>query len=135
MRARNIYRTFIILLTVSSGVFAQKSATAVMNVSVNVISGSTITDIQQIEIDFDLKEINQGGFELTAPKNIETLVSSESTFTLINQFGESITLESENSVSEDDEHQLVNLGAILADSNSDLRGQYQGNLTTSISYF
>lgn len=100
MRARYIYWTFIILLTVSSGVFAQKSVTAVMNVSVNVISGSTITDIHQMEIDFDSNEINQGGFDITSPKNIETLINSESTFTLTNQFGESITLESNNSVLE-----------------------------------
>lgn len=135
MRARYIYWTFIILLTVSSGVFAQKSVTAVMNVSVNVISGSTITDIHQMEIDFDSNEINQGGFDITSPKNIETLINSESTFTLTNQFGESITLESNNSVLEGDDQQSVNIGAILADSDSQLRGQYQGNLTTTIAYF
>lgn len=135
MRARYIYWTFIILLTVSSGVFAQKSVTAVMNVSVNVISGSTITDIHQMEIDFDSNEINQGGFDITSPKNIETLINSESTFTLTNQFGESITLESNNSVLESDDQQSVNIGAILADSDSQLRGQYQGNLTTTIAYF
>lgn len=135
MRARYIYWTFIILLTVSSGVLAQKSVTAVMNVSVNVISGSTITDIHQMEIDFDSNEINQGGFDITSPKNIETLINSESTFTLTNQFGESITLESNNSVLEGDDQQSVNIGAILADSDSQLRGQYQGNLTTTIAYF
>ena len=135
MKARYIYWTFIIQLTVSSGVFAQKSVTAVMNVSVNVISGSTITDIHQMEIDFDSNEINQGGFDITSPKNIETLINSESTFTLTNQFGESITLESNNSVLEGDDQQSVNIGAILADSDSQLRGQYQGNLTTTIAYF
>ena len=135
MIARYIYWTIIILLTVSSGVFAQKSVTAVMNVSVNVISGSTITDIHQMEIDFDSNEINQGGFDITSPKNIETLINSESTFTLTNQFGESITLESNNSVLEGDDQQSVNIGAILADSDSQLRGQYQGNLTTTIAYF
>ncbi|MGB0347380.1 MAG: DUF4402 domain-containing protein, partial [Balneolaceae bacterium] len=114
---------------------AQKSVTAVMNVSVNVISGSTITDIHQMEIDFDSNEINQGGFDITSPKNIETLINSESTFTLTNQFGESITLESNNSVLEGDDQQSVNIGAILADSDSQLRGQYQGNLTTTIAYF
>jgi hypothetical protein len=135
MRARYIYWTFIILLTVSSGVFAQKSATAVMNVSVNVISGSTITDVHEMEIDFDSKEINTGGFALTTPKEVETLINSEPHITLTNQFGETITLESDNSVSENEELQSVNLGAILADSDSNLRGQYQGNLTTTIAYF
>ncbi len=135
MRARNIYWIFIILLTVSSEVLAQKSATAVMNVSVNVISGSTITDIHAMEIDFDSKEINQGGFEISTPKNVATLINSESTFTLTNQFGESITLESDNSVLEKDDHQSINLGAILAHSETNLRGTYQGNLTTTIAYF
>lgn len=136
MRAlKNIYWTFIILLTVSSGVFAQKSATAVMNVSVNVISGSTITDVHQMEIDFETNEINSGGFALTTSKDIETLIKSESTFTLTNQFGESITLESNNSVFDNEESQSVNIGAELANSNTELRGQYQGNLTTSIAYF
>jgi hypothetical protein len=120
---------------VSSGVFAQKSATAVMNVSVNVISGSTITDVHEMEIDFDSKEINTGGFALTTPKEVETLINSEPHITLTNQFGETITLESDNSVSENEELQSVNLGAILADSDSNLRGQYQGNLTTTIAYF
>lgn len=135
MRAQYIYWTFIILLIVSSGVLAQKSATAVMNVSVNVISGSTITDLHQMEINFDSNEINNGGFAITSSKGIETLINSDPTFTLTNQFGETITLASNNTILEGNEQQSINLGAVLADSKIDLRGQYQGNLTTSIAYF
>jgi len=135
MRAKYIYWTFITILTVSSGIFAQKSATAVMNVTVNVISGSTISSVHEMEIDFETNQINTGGFALTSPKNIETLINSESSFTLTNQFGESITLESDKNVFEDEIHQSVIIGAKLADSGEKLRGQYDGNLTTTIAYF
>ncbi len=134
-RARYIYWTFIILLAVSSGVFAQKSATAVMNVSVTVISGSTISEVNQMEINFDENEVNTGGFEITTPKNMDTLIDSDNSIVLTNQFGESITIDAQNSIFENDSQQSVNIGAKLDESVAGLRGQYQGNLTTTIAYF
>lgn len=135
MRAIYIYWTFIILLLASSEVSAQKSATAVMNVSVTVVSGVTVSDVHNLEIDFDAKEVQNANFSIDTSNNIDTFVASPSSFTITNQYGESVTMNSVNYIDQDDEQKSVNIGAKLADSSSELRGQYQGNLTTTIAYF
>lgn len=128
---------FILGITVlmSSQVYSQKHASAVMNVSANVVSGSSISDIEFLEINLKTENSNFLEFNVMPPNNIETQVNSDSSFVLTNQFGETITLESDSSISSDIGSQSVNLKVILAESDLHLRGQYQGNLLSSISYF
>lgn len=135
MRAIYIYWTFIILLTVSSGVFAQKSATAVMNVSVTVVSGATISEVQGLEINFDAQEVQSANFSFNTSNQVDTYVASASTFTVTNQYGESITMEADDHIQDQNDVRSVNIGTKLSDTQQDLRGQYQGNLTTTIAYF
>ncbi len=135
MRAIYIYWTFFILLTVSSGVFAQKSATAVMNVSVTVVSGATISEVQGLEINFDAQEVQSANFSFNTSNHVDTYVASASTFTVTNQYGESITMEADDHIQDQNDIRSVNIGTKLSDTQQDLRGQYQGNLTTTIAYF
>lgn len=135
MRAIYIYWTFIILLTVSSGVFAQKSATAVMNVSVTVVSGATISEVQGLEINFDAQEVQSANFSFNTSNQVDTYVASASTFTVTNQYGESITMEADDHIQDQNDVRSVNIGTKFSDTQQDLRGQYQGNLTTTIAYF
>ena len=135
MKTNKIYWLLGILLLMTSEVYSQKSATAIMNVSVKIISGSTITEVNQVDIDVNSKKVSYVEFDISPPKNIETKISSDSTFILTNQFGESITFESKNCISNGENSQSVNLKVMLAESETNLRGQYKGNLISSISYF
>ena len=135
MKTNKIYWLLGILLLMTSEVYSQKSATAIMNVSVKIISGSTITEVNQVDIDVNSKKVSYVEFDISPPKNIETKISSDSTFSLTNQFGESITFESKNCISNGENSQSVNLKVMLAESETNLRGQYKGNLISSISYF
>lgn len=129
------YWTFITLMLISGSAFAQKSATAVMNVSVTVISGSTISSVQNVDINFDDNSVTTGGFEINTSKNIDTSIENDSFVTLTNEFGESITVESDSSLISDNKIQKVNVGAKIDEDLDDLRGTYQGTITTTIAYF
>ena len=135
MREQIKYWTFITLLVVSGNLFAQKSATAVMNVSVTVISGSTISQVQNVDIDFENQTVTTGGFEVKTSENVDTTIENEPLVTLTNEFGESITVESDSSLIDDDSSRKVNVGAKLDKQLADLRGTYQGTITTTIAYF
>ena len=135
MGLKTIYWVLGISLVLSTNVFSQKSITAVMNVTVNVISGSTIKDNNKIKVNFKSGEVSHIGFNITPPKGVEIQISRDSTFTLVNQFGERLTLKSNVFMSEDVDTQSVNLKVFLVKPNVNPRGQYQGNLMTSIFYF
>lgn len=135
MRAHSIYWTFIILLFVSTNIFAQKSAIAVMNVSVSVISGSTLTDVQNVDINFNESTINTGGFEITTPNYVDTLIENDPTVTLTNQFGEEITLQSNAEIVATSSTKSIDIGAKLTNLDENLRGNYTGSITTTIAYF
>lgn len=135
MRIKNSIYVLTFLLGLNFTASAQKSEISVMNISVNVISGSTITDKKNLEIDLNSKNINVGELEIKSSKYIDTQIKSESSFTLTNQYGESIKFNSYNSISENEESRSIKMNALLADSETNLRGQYQGNLKTTIAYF
>ena len=135
MRIKNSIYVLTFLLGLNFTASAQKSEISVMNISVNVISGSTITDKKNLEIDLYSKNINVGELEIKSSKYIDTQIKSESSFTLTNQYGESIKFNSYNSISENEESRSIKMNALLADSETNLRGQYQGNLKTTIAYF
>ena len=135
MREQMKYWTFITLLLLSGSAFAQKSATAVMNVSATVISGSTISDVQNVNIDFNNNTVSSGGFEINTSKNIDTAIENDDLVTLTNEFGESITIEPDSSLISENTTQRVNLSAKLDGSLANLRGAYQGTMTTTIAYF
>lgn len=135
MRAINTYWTFIILLLVSTNILAQKSATAVMNVSVSVISGVTLSEVNAVDINFDDKTVTQGGFECTTPKNMDAQIVNQESVVITNEFGESITINSDSSSTTSNDVHSVKLGADIGTQVASLRGTYQGTLTTTISYF
>jgi hypothetical protein len=135
MRIRKSCFILGIAALISGQAYPQKNTSAVMNVSANVISGSSISNIDFLEINLKKENSNFLEYDFTPPRNIETQVNSDSSFVLTNQFGETITLESDSSISSDLSSQSVNLKVILAESDLHLRGQYQGNLLSSISYF
>jgi hypothetical protein len=135
MRIRKSCFILGIAALISGQAYPQKNTSAVMNVSANVISGSSISNIDFLEINLKKENSNFLEYDFTPPRNIETQVNSDSSFVLTNQFGETITLESDSSISSDIGSQSVNLKVILAESDLHLRGQYQGNLLSSISYF
>ncbi len=135
MRAINTYWTFIILLLVSTNILAQKSATAVMNVSVSVISGVTLSEVNAVDINFDDHTVTQGGFEFTTPKNMDAQIVNQESVVITNEFGESITISSDSSSTTSNDVHSVKLGADIGNHVASLRGTYQGTLTTTISYF
>lgn len=111
MRAINTYWTFIILLLVSTNILAQKSATAVMNVSVSVISGVTLSEVSTVDINFDDNTISEGGFEITTPKSMDAQIVNQESVVITNEFGESITIGSDSSSTIDNDVRFVTLGA------------------------
>jgi len=123
------------LLFVSSSTYAQKSAMAVMNVSVSVISGATISELQSVEIDFEEQQITEGGFALSTPKSVDTLVGNEADVTLTNQFGESITMKADSKLTNREDFQSVDVATQIDPTLTNLRGTYQGLLTTTVEYF
>ncbi|MBO6535500.1 MAG: hypothetical protein JJ966_04715 [Balneolaceae bacterium] len=135
MRAINTYWTFIILLLVSTNILAQKSATAVMNVSVSVISGVTLSEVSTVDINFDDNTISEGGFEITTPKSMDAQIVNQESVVITNEFGESITIGSDSSSTIDNDVRFVTLGADIGQPTANLRGTYHGTLTTTISYF
>ena len=114
---------------------AQKTATAVMNVSVTVISGTQVSDIHNLDINFDEHTVEAGSFEITTAKNVETSIQNEPTITLTNQFGDEITVESDSTLLTDSNTHKVNVGAKLDPGFTNLRGMYSGTITTTIAYF
>ncbi|MBO6794587.1 MAG: hypothetical protein JJ895_11795 [Balneolaceae bacterium] len=135
MRAINIYWTFITLLLVSTNISAQKSATAVMNVSVTVVSGVTLSEVNSVDINFDNNTVTEGGFEITTPKHLDADISNQESVVITNQFGESITINSDSTSSVTDDVHSIKLGANFGSELANLRGTYEGTLTTTITYF
>ena len=71
MKTNKIYWLLGILLLMTSEVYSQKSATAIMNVSVKIISGSTITEVNQVDIDVNSKKVSYVEFDISPQKTLK----------------------------------------------------------------
>lgn len=136
MREKRTISIFItLLLALSGSVVAQKTATAVMNVSVNVVSGTHISDVQNLDIDFDESKVNAGSFQISTPKHVDTSINYDPTITLVNQFGDEITLTSNSELFAKANTYQVQVGANIDSQIKGLRGTYTGTITTTVAYF
>lgn len=135
MRALLVYWTFITLLLASSNLTAQKSAIAVMNVSVTVVSGSAISDVERMNINFEEQTVQAGSFAFSTAKFTDTNIQHSPIIHLENEFGETLELESDSTLLSENFVHTVNVSANIDDLSRNLRGIYSGEYTTTIDYF
>ncbi len=129
------YGNLVALLFLSTHVFGQKTATAVMNVTATIVSGSTLSEITDMDINFEEKSVTAGGFELLTAKTQETQIENAALVTLQNEYGDEITIIPNSQSKETDGLQNVRILADIDEINPAMRGTYTGILTTTISYF
>lgn len=130
------FKTILLLLTVlTTSAFAQKTAVATMRVSATIISGATLNNIEAINLDLTSNVKTGGSFEFLAPNNMETQVDVENSIKITNEFGEVLDLASDSLHQIENGKHLINLNAALTDnSTNNLRGNYYGNVTTTVNY-
>lgn len=123
------------LLLTSLNTRAQGTASATMRVSATVVSGVTLANSQQININLQNDEITGGTFTLTTPENLDTEITIEEQLILKNEFGEVITYNPGTKLQSSDKNKFFEL---LASPNSQdrksLKGTYTGELIASVQY-
>jgi len=113
----------------------QRTATASMRISATVVSGATMNNSNQININLKNDIMTGGTITFNAPDDIDTQITVEDTFTLSNEKGETITYES------DTFHEIVGtthvlelLTSPLPDQNRPQSGMFRGELIASVNY-
>lgn len=135
--------TLFILAFLVSGFFATANAqvTAVMQARVNIVSGASLTSIEESVIDlsstnFSTKgEIHAGSFSLTAAPGADVSVSVIHQPELKNQNGQVIEMDALNvtrSFSSNGE-QHISLDGKVKNKNG-LNGEYKGAVTAVVEY-
>ncbi|GAB5407700.1 MAG: hypothetical protein BalsKO_00650 [Balneolaceae bacterium] len=106
-----------------------------MKVSATIISGATLTNIEAIDLDLELNTNSKSAFRFTAPKNIETDVSTKSLIIAINEYGDELKLSSSSVHKSENGIHFIDLRTTVENPDETiLRGTYEGNILTIINY-
>lgn len=109
--------------------------TAVMKVSVNVVSGAKAETPANLFLSNNQNNSHQGEVIITSSPNADIDVFTSEEFTLTNNLGETISIETDSLLDVDSSLGTYTL-SINGDlpSNKKLSGKYTGNLVTTIVY-
>lgn len=135
--------TLFILTLLFSGFFASANAqvTAVMQVRVNIVSGASLTSVEESVTDLSsadfsmMGEINAGSFSLTAAPDTDISVSVSQQPALQNEDGQMIEMDPlkvTRSISESGKQHISLNGTVKNKEN--LNGEYKGAVTAVIEY-
>ncbi len=135
--------SLFILIFLASGFFASANAqvTAVMQARVNIISGGSITSVEESKIDLSTAdfsvghEVLAGTFSLVAAPETDVNVSIAQQPMLKNKEGQRIEmgpLKISKSVSENGEQHISLNGKVRSSGN--MSGEYKGAVTAVIEY-
>lgn len=126
---------FILLSLIQIEAPAQKVATATMRVTATIISGATLNNIEAIDLDLERNTESSRVFKFTAPKNIETDVSTKNSIIAINEYGDKLKLSSSSIHESENGTHFVDLNTkVKTPDQIILRGFYKGNIIASINY-
>ncbi len=139
MKTTSTYLTLLLLLTIASSTNIVAQATAVMRVEVTIISGASLTQASKVELPLSLSSnsasANQEMFQITTAKNTALDFDCPKSVLVTNEFGETVTIYTNSSVSENKE---TGSRYFALESNAtptlNTRGNYSGTLTTTIDY-
>tara|TARA_R110002096_G_scaffold183757_12_gene361928 strand:+ start:12369 stop:12791 length:423 start_codon:yes stop_codon:yes gene_type:complete len=139
MKTISKYLTLLLLLAVASSANLAAQATAVMRVEVTIISGASLTQASDIELPLSISSnsasTNQEMFQITTSKNTALDFDCPESVLVTNEFGESVTIYTNSSVTENKE---TGSRYFALESNAtpthNTRGKYSGTLTTTIDY-
>ena len=124
---------FIFLFSVNA--IAQKTTTATMKISATIVSGITLNHGDAIDVSLDEGVQSQSNFEFIAPKHIDSDIEVKEKVLIENEFGDQIELisESEHYI-EDGKHWVTLRTSVPHSDKKNMKGHYQGSLTTTINF-
>lgn len=134
------YRVSILIFALaaffSQTLVAQNSSTAVMEVSVEVVAGSSVNTISQsTPFDFDsslgMDGQTYGEFQILLPEGVEVLASSDDYVTLSNGT-EEWNMDSE--LNQEMSNEILNLRFTTPEKANGKKGHYQGIQVATIEY-
>ncbi len=139
MKTTSTYLTLLLLLTVAYSTNLVGQVTAVMRVEVTVISGASLTQAPKVELPLTSNSastsLSNDVFQVTTAKNTALDFDCPESVLVTNEFGESVTIYTNSSVTEDKE---TGSRYFALESNVKptkiTRGNYSGTLTTTIDY-
>lgn len=127
--------TLLLAFGFSTLAHGQRTTTATMRISATVISGATMQNSNQININLKNDIMTGGTITFNAPDDIDTQVTVEPTITLSNENGETIIYKS------DTLHEVIGsthilelLTSPLPDQNRPQTGMFRGELIASVNY-
>lgn len=131
---------FILTLFVSGLAFsAQAQVTAVMQVKVEIISGSQVSEVQQGRIDLanisTTDKITTGGFTLQAAPDAEVNISVYNEYGIVNELGEHLDfglLSVDQNTLGNGKHDIVINGFLK--NIPQAKSSYSGNMVAVIEY-
>ncbi|MFV1885323.1 MAG: hypothetical protein ACMZ7B_12600 [Balneola sp.] len=130
-----LYISILLIAFLSEGLVAQGTVTSTMRISATVVSGVTLSNVESINVDLENGERSGGSFNFTTPSYLDSQVDIENDVVLRNEFGDEIRISSQGNHQFNDGKHQVNFNTEIEPLNSKLlKGNYQGNLTTTINY-
>lgn len=126
---------FLLPLMLFLSVVLRAQETAIMTVSVNVISGVKAEKISDLYLTNDTSSIHDGEIIITTAPLSDVFISVEEESMLTNSHGETFQIKTDSLISSDTYSgtSLVSISGSLPE-NKELAGQYTGTVTTTIVY-
>ncbi len=112
-----------------------QEATAVMNISVNVVSGTTLNEVSPLSIGSKGEVLNQGVVDFITPPNIDTDVTIDANILLSNDSGDEILAETDSTTQRSDSRLRIELETDISKQLANASGHYSGKVNTVVSYF
>ena len=133
MQKASYISVFIFLFSLNA--MAQKTATATMKISATIVSGITLNHVDAIDVSLNEGVENQSNFEFIAPKHIDSDVEIKEKVIIRNEFGDQLELTSESEHHfENGKHRVTLRASVDPSDKKNMKGHYQGSLTTTINF-
>ena len=131
--AKHVFTIFFFAL-ISMPLMAQQ-ATATMKISVNIVSGTTLNEIQALNIGSNGDVLNEGYIDLITPPSLDAEITVDKNVLLQNENGDQIIADTDSSFQRTESRLQVAFGADIKSQFDNAKGHYSGNVTTVVSYF
>ncbi len=131
MKKTSLLLSLLLFLSVS----LRAQETAIMTVSVKVISGVKAEKISDLYLTNDSSGIEDSEVIVSSAPHSDVLISVEENSTLTNSLGETFQIETDSLITSDTSSgtSLVSISGSLPE-NKELSGRYTGMVTTTIIY-
>jgi len=136
---KKIFLSAGVIFFLSFSLYAQNRMEAVMNVSVNVVSGATVEQPAVVKEPLHTGTVSLSQIKpakISVVPNTDVQIESSNELQLVNEFDESLLVAATSQIDEDtsDGDCSISFGAVL-NCPPNLRGNYQGTYNTRVEYF